>query len=217
AGQDVLNPYVLLTNSHDASSALRMIPTSVRVVCQNTLNMALARAGSQGVTIRHCESLKDRVAEARRNLGIISQRVETFEQEIQHLARVQVHDGQVRDYFRQVFDIPAPKAVAGDGAALLDSIVGGATRRQELMADLLEGHRQRTERQQKADAKLLEQLLANFHDRSNTLPGIAGSAWAAYNAVSEYVDHQRTVHGKTSREKADNRLNHIWFGSADDN
>ncbi|MBA4190801.1 MAG: alpha/beta hydrolase, partial [Planctomycetaceae bacterium] len=41
AGEDEIRPYVLLTNSHDGSKALRMIPTTIRVVCANTLNLAL--------------------------------------------------------------------------------------------------------------------------------------------------------------------------------
>jgi hypothetical protein len=58
---DTILPYVLLANSHDGSLALRVVPTSVRVVCQNTLNLALGRAGSTGVAIRHLDSLEDRV------------------------------------------------------------------------------------------------------------------------------------------------------------
>ncbi|MBA4188257.1 MAG: hypothetical protein C0467_09655, partial [Planctomycetaceae bacterium] len=41
AGEDEIRPYVLLTNSHDGCRALRMIPTTIRVVCANTLNLAL--------------------------------------------------------------------------------------------------------------------------------------------------------------------------------
>jgi phage/plasmid-like protein (TIGR03299 family) len=58
---DTILPYVLLASSHDGSLALRVIPTTVRVVCQNTLNLALSRAGSTGVTIRHLDSLEGRV------------------------------------------------------------------------------------------------------------------------------------------------------------
>ena len=61
--------------------------------------------------------------------------------------------------------------------------------------------------------KILAQLYANFDNERNTLPGIRHTAWAAYNAVSEYVDHQSRVTGNSSDAKADNRLCSIWFGT----
>ncbi len=41
--------------------------------------------------------------------------------------------------------------------------------------------------------------------KGNNLPGVKGTWWAAYNAVSEFLNHE---HGRTS----DNRLNNLWFG-----
>ena len=77
AGDDEIRPYVLLANSHDGTRALRMIPTTIRVVCPNTLNLALGRsAATDGVTIFHNESLDRRVADAREKLGVISRRVD---------------------------------------------------------------------------------------------------------------------------------------------
>jgi len=91
AGDDVVKPYVLLTNGHDGTAALRMIPTTVRVVCQNTLNLALGRAGStEGLSIFHFENLDARVADARRKLGIVAKRVDLFAEEAQILAARQV-------------------------------------------------------------------------------------------------------------------------------
>src|SRR5262245_46039238 len=72
AGDDVVNPYVLPTNGHDGAAALRMIPTSIRVVCQNTLNLALSRSSStEGLSVFHFENLDRRVAEARQKLGVV--------------------------------------------------------------------------------------------------------------------------------------------------
>jgi phage/plasmid-like protein (TIGR03299 family) len=100
AGGDEVLPYFLLTNSHDGSRALRMIPTSVRVVCQNTLNLALGRAAAaEGLTIYHSESLERRVQEARDKLGIITRRVEQFGEQVQALARRQLTRAELADYF----------------------------------------------------------------------------------------------------------------------
>ena len=72
----------------------------------------------------------------------------------------------------------------------------------------------RTEAEAKRNGKTLDTIVANFDNERNTLPGIKHSAWAAYNAVSEWADHDRTVRGKTLTDRADNRLNSVWFGAA---
>lgn len=68
-------------------------------------------------------------------------------------------------------------------------------------------------------AKQQERLLARFRENlendRNTLPGMRGTAWAAFNAVTEFADWQTTIRGKG--EALDNaRLNSIWFGAAHD-
>ena len=45
---DAVEPYLCFTNSHDGSSAIRVCMTPVRVVCQNTLNIALSGAKRTG-------------------------------------------------------------------------------------------------------------------------------------------------------------------------
>ena len=41
-----------------------------------------------------------------------------------------------------------------------------------------------------------------------------GTLWAALNAATEYADHQRRFRGTTQAGRAENRLDSIWFGSA---
>jgi phage/plasmid-like protein (TIGR03299 family) len=175
-GDDVVHPYVLLTNSHDGSQALRMIPTTVRVVCQNTLNLALSRA-SGGLRIMHTQSLKARVADARRNLGIIMQRHDRFGEEMKALAAKPLASGEAEQYFRKLFP-------------------------------------QETYEQRQRNADTYRKILRNFDNPRNTLPGIKHTAWAAYNAVSEWADHDRKAKGKTATARDDNRLHSIWFGAA---
>src|SRR5262249_19018184 len=217
--QDTIQPYVLLANSHDGSMSVRMIPTTVRVVCQNTLHLALSRAGTSGLRIGHYENLHDRIDEARQKLGIVLKRFDRFQQELDALAKVSLTETQVTDYFPSVFKLSTPRPtaqpVATDGAALLDNILEGKAAHQALAEELIQADREHSDRKAKADARLLEQLLANFDDRTNTLPGVRGTAWAAFNAVSEYVDHQGRTRGRTEAEKADTRLGSIWFGRGD--
>ena len=79
---DVTEPYVLLANSHDGTRALQMIPTSVRVVCNNTLTYAVReakKAGVAGFTCHHYKSLEARVADAREKLRIVYQELTGIE------------------------------------------------------------------------------------------------------------------------------------------
>ena len=56
---DVTRPYLLLANWHDGFGSLRCFFTGVRVVCQNTLNMASTqKAMASGICIRHTGDLE---------------------------------------------------------------------------------------------------------------------------------------------------------------
>lgn len=68
-GGDPTAMHVLVTNSHDGSSAVQAAVTPVRVVCQNTLTWGLSRAKRTN-SIRHTEQLQTRLIEARRVLEL---------------------------------------------------------------------------------------------------------------------------------------------------
>jgi len=175
AGEDEIRPYILLTNSHDGSRALRMIPTTIRVVCANTLNLALGRAAvTEGLTVYHSECLEQRVAEARTKLGVITTRIDEFEQQVQALAKRPMSRANLTDYFTQLVEDRA-----GD-----------------------------------TQKRMLGMFLANLDHPTNSLSGIRGSAWAAYNAVSQWADHQSIVRGQTEVQRADSRLHSVWFGAS---
>ncbi|QOV89782.1 DUF932 domain-containing protein [Humisphaera borealis] len=62
--------------------------------------------------------------------------------------------------------------------------------------------------------RLLTRLHENFDGPTNTIPAIAGTAWAAFNAVGEWADSQRTFRGRDDLARAEARLDAIWFGSS---
>jgi phage/plasmid-like protein (TIGR03299 family) len=210
---DEILPYVLLCNGHDGSMALRMLPTTVRVVCNNTLNLSL-RSGTKehALCIRHSQSLKGKVETARQNLGLIGKRLDRFQEQAQALAAVSLKETEVTEYVEQFFPrkIRPVTGTNGDGAALLNGILERTAGGSELVSDLIAGHFAETERIAARNARILEQIMDNFE-----ADPARGTAWGAYNAVSEYADHQKTARGKTEAERRENRLESNWFGSSD--
>jgi len=101
--KDVTEKYLLLSNSHDGSSTLRMFFTPVRVVCQNTLNLALNRAGEkEGISIHHSGKVDDKVAEAVRVLKIANKKYEELERIFNAFQERTLATSDVTDYFKKV-------------------------------------------------------------------------------------------------------------------
>lgn len=171
-GDDIIEKYLCLTNSHDGKSSLRMYFTPVRVVCQNTLNMSMADA-SKGIAIRHTGNINYKVQEARRILGLSINYYNQFEQIVKEMENRELQDKELNNYFNIVLEINDKTS----------------TRKENQKLDLL---------------SLVDsgkgQKLGNKH-----------SLWKAYNSVTEYVDHYRTV--KNVKNDATNKLSSIWFGS----
>jgi phage/plasmid-like protein (TIGR03299 family) len=70
---DLIDRYLLLSNSHDGRGAVSIRFTPVRVVCQNTLNLA-TKGGSATVHVRHTQHMHRRLARAQQEkLGEIIQ------------------------------------------------------------------------------------------------------------------------------------------------
>lgn len=63
-GDDVHTPYILATTTHDGSGSVTVTPTTVRVVCQNTLSAAMWRQDALRVNIRHTSGVNERLRAA---------------------------------------------------------------------------------------------------------------------------------------------------------
>jgi phage/plasmid-like protein (TIGR03299 family) len=70
--------YLLVHTSHDGSTAVQANITPVRVVCQNTLNMAL-NGSKQSFKIRHSNTVDGKIALARETLGLTFAHMDNFE------------------------------------------------------------------------------------------------------------------------------------------
>ncbi len=121
-GNDIMIPgdnspiedYILLTNSHDGSGSVQVLPSFIRVVCQNTLNMALKQARTR-LTYRHTSRVNERMdltskenfERAAEVLRFHESYRKHFIEDIERLNRVRLEWEQVQDLAAQVFATPA--------------------------------------------------------------------------------------------------------------
>ncbi len=100
---DIIEKYLLLSNSHDGSSSLRVHFTPIRVVCANTLAIAARNGRGQGVSIIHKGDLTSKVRQAQEVLGLATRFYDDVQQQIDRLARHFPSPRQLEEYFRQVY------------------------------------------------------------------------------------------------------------------
>lgn len=100
--------YVLFSTSHDGSGSICALPTSVRVVCANTLRVALA--SDRGVRIRHSGDLSEKLQDARTYLSQFDQSFTDFRDKARVLATRRFSAEQARDYIATLFPVPDKKA-----------------------------------------------------------------------------------------------------------
>ena len=79
-GIDPVDLYLIALNSHDGTSAFRLLVSPVRVVCANTQALAIRRARST-FSIRHTSGANGHIAEAREALGLTFKFVQAFQAE----------------------------------------------------------------------------------------------------------------------------------------
>jgi len=96
--------YLLVHTSHDGSTAVQANITPVRVVCQNTLNMAL-NGSKQSFKIRHTATVGGRIEEARRVLGLTFNHMDEFEK----MARELFESAVTNQQFDKIVETLYPK------------------------------------------------------------------------------------------------------------
>jgi len=92
-GVDRVDLYLIALNSHDGTSAFRLLVSPVRVVCANTQALALRRAQSS-FSIRHTSGARGNIAQAREALGLTFKYAETFEREAEQMIQASLTDAQ---------------------------------------------------------------------------------------------------------------------------
>lgn len=183
AGEEVAE-YVTLVNSHDASSALQMFFTPIRIVCMNTLQQASSGASTKFYArhtesiARHTESIHDKASQAQWILGFADKWYGSFAEEARHLAAKMLPSPEIPKLLMAAFSQPESKR----------------------MEEVWKPTRDQMER--------VQELV--YCGRGNDNPKIQGTAWQAYQGISQFVDYEKPVRGQGN---GDRRLTSAWFGT----
>lgn len=92
-----INPYLVFSNTHDGSSSVKVAITPVRVVCNNTLNLALDTT-RRSFSMIHTGNVQDKIQEARDTLFMAEKYMDNLGVEFEQLRRQKVTDAQVKEY-----------------------------------------------------------------------------------------------------------------------
>ena len=161
---DKVKTYLLINTSHDGSIAIQASITPVRVVCANTLNLALGskrgkNAIKQSFKIRHTQTANGKVQIARETLGLANKYMDAFDIMAKAMIEKEITAGQFNDIILAAYPKPEKDSK-------------GAVKKWENKVDTIN-----------------DIYTGEFNGM------IAGSAWGAFNALTERLDWHRSARG----------------------
>ena len=101
---DRFDPYICFTNNHDGKGAVTVCMTPIRVVCNNTLNLALSTA-NRSWSIRHLGDINSKLAEARHTLALADLYMDKLDEEANRLTTVKITDAELEAVFDELYPV----------------------------------------------------------------------------------------------------------------
>jgi phage/plasmid-like protein (TIGR03299 family) len=158
---DKIDNYLLINTSHDGSIAIQASITPVRVVCANTLNLALGSIKSkkgvkQTFKIRHTQTAEGKIQVAREALGLAKAYIDEFSAMANAMIQTEITKAQFDKIVELAYPMPKDETKKASVTKYNTKV--------DLLNDIYVG------------------------DFNNT---IAGTAWGAFNAMTERLDWHR--------------------------
>lgn len=101
---DAIEPYLVFSNTHDGSGAIRVAMTPIRVVCQNTLNLALNSA-RRTWSAKHTGNVLKRLDEARETLQLASDYMHELGKNIDQMNQKKISDQKVISMINELYPV----------------------------------------------------------------------------------------------------------------
>ena len=167
---DQIEKYMAFINSHDGTLALSALPTSVRIVCQNTLSMAMAAGMKKAFRITHTGDINEKRKAMADALKFYTKTGELFEQKVTALAAKELTKADIQKFWMDVWALIEEPIVANPQTEKEYANYLAATVTVKKWADTFDSERQQI--------------------------GGPASLWLAANAVTKDIQHRVPARGK---------------------
>ena len=189
-GDDLSESYLFISNGHTGNKPLTIAPTTLRIICRNSLRMAEAQSANArqrrhsleaGFTVRHTKGMKEALSDIRDAYAQTVRSHAATTQAYQHLASKRITTKLTDHFISRVFD-------AGVGPD--------------------EADRAKTIRENRR-----ERIAAILASPTAQVRGTANSAFALFQAAIEFIDHDRVTRAAEGEDATEKRLASATFGS----
>ncbi|HDV0648452.1 TPA: DUF932 domain-containing protein [Acinetobacter baumannii] len=196
-GKDVSNGYILLATACDGTLATTAQFTSIRVVCNNTLAIALKGQNSNAGVVKVPHSTKFDAEKIKQQLGISVRAWDEHMYEMKQLSQRKVTQNEAAAYFDAVFNNTAMSIAEQD-----DNII-------QFYRDVATQAQANSKEKPEPNAKSMSKAMEMFNGqgRGAGLSSVKDTAYGLLCSITEFVDHERRA------MSTDHRLDSAWFGA----
>lgn len=196
-GKDVSNGYILLATACDGTLATTAQFTSIRVVCNNTLAIALKGQNSNAGVVKVPHSTKFDAEKIKQQLGISVRAWDEHMYEMKQLSQRKVTQNEAAAYFDAVFNNTAMSIAEQD-----DNII-------QFYRDVATQAQANSKEKPEPNAKSMSKAMEMFNGqgRGASLSSVKDTAYGLLCSITEFVDHERRA------MSTDHRLDSAWFGA----
>ncbi|HCJ6432878.1 TPA: DUF932 domain-containing protein [Acinetobacter baumannii] len=196
-GKDVSNGYILLATACDGTLATTAQFTSIRVVCNNTLAIALKEQNSNAGVVKVPHSTKFDAEKIKQQLGISVRAWDEHMYEMKQLSQRKVTQSEAAAYFDAVFNNTAMSIAEQD-----DNII-------QFYRDVATQAQANSKEKPEPNAKSMSKAMEMFNGqgRGASLSSAKDTAYGLLCSITEFVDHERRA------MSTDHRLDSAWFGA----
>lgn len=181
--EDVIEQYLLFSNPHKYGMSIDVRMTPVRVVCNNTITVALNKQSNKMVRVNHRKQFDAELV--METLGVAKEKLDTYKEAAKFLGKKKYKNETILEYFQRVFPKTSGVKAKNDKIIKLADVKNGKVN------DIVS-----------RNARIALDVI-------NTQPGAEhgrGSWWQAFNTVTYMTDH---IIGRGE----DTRMQSAWYGN----